>query len=229
MTNFTSTAPAWKKLYVQGTSYRIIPSRFPPIQLFERFVSLDELELAYELEALTNDRLLDEVGQISLVAKDDRICGPGSSAIMAAFTHAGVSSRFSNGNFGVYYAAMDVDTALAESRHSRARFMAATNEPPQSIKMRCHSCLVDSHLVDASNNSELLTPNSWEAPQAFGAAVRSSGELGIVYPSVRLSQGLCIAAFKPKVLTPPATQAGLYEYIWNGEMISDVFELSKIG
>lgn len=229
MPDAAQTKTVWRKKNTHGTSYRIIPSRFPPIQLFERLLAPEDLELAYELEALTNDRLLDEAGRISLVAEADRICGPGSSAIMAAFTHTGVASRFSNGNFGVYYAAMDLDTAFAESRHSRARFLAATNEPPQSLKMRCHTCHIDANLVDASTDKSLLIANSWRAAQVFGASVRAAGELGIVYPSVRLSKGSCIAAFKPTTLTPPATQAGLYEYIWNGEMISDVFELSKIG
>ena len=67
--------------------WRIIPSRFPPIELFERVSDPGDLEAIYELESLTNPRLRDEVGDIRLVPPEDRVSGPGSSAIMAAFTH----------------------------------------------------------------------------------------------------------------------------------------------
>lgn len=41
--------------------WRIIPSRFPPIQLFERVTEPDDLEAILELASLTNPRLRDEV------------------------------------------------------------------------------------------------------------------------------------------------------------------------
>src|SRR5690606_15574123 len=42
--------------------WRIIPSRFPPIQLFERVTEPEDLDAVFELEALTNPRLRDEAG-----------------------------------------------------------------------------------------------------------------------------------------------------------------------
>ena len=67
--------------------WRIIPSRFPPIQLFERVTDPDDLEAVFELDALTNPRLRDEAGDIELVPPKDRISGPATTIIMAAFTH----------------------------------------------------------------------------------------------------------------------------------------------
>ena len=37
--------------------FRIVPSRFPPISLFEAVVDPADLEAVYEIEAMTNDRL----------------------------------------------------------------------------------------------------------------------------------------------------------------------------
>src|SRR5690606_7738687 len=109
--------------------WRIIPSRFPPIQLFERVTDPDDLEAIFELEALTNPRLRDEAGDIRLVAPQDRISGPGTSVIMAAFTHLNPDgSRFTDGTFGVFYAAGDIETAIAETSYHRERFMRATAE-----------------------------------------------------------------------------------------------------
>jgi hypothetical protein len=107
--------------------WRIIPSRFPTIALFERVTAPDDLEAVFEVEALTNPRLRDEAGDIRLVSPDDRVSGPGASVIMAAFTHLNPQgSRFSDGSYGVFYAADDLDTAIAETAYHRERFMRAT-------------------------------------------------------------------------------------------------------
>ena len=42
--------------------FRVISSRFPPIDLFERVASPEDWEALYWLESLTNPRLRDEVG-----------------------------------------------------------------------------------------------------------------------------------------------------------------------
>ena len=67
--------------------YRIIPSRFPPIDLFERIAPPEDWEALIALESLTNDRIRQEVGDISLVPVEERVSGPGASVVMAAFTH----------------------------------------------------------------------------------------------------------------------------------------------
>ena len=61
------------RIYLNAETYRIIPSHFPPISLFENLLDPDELEAAYALESLTNARLQDEAGHILLVEKDDRV------------------------------------------------------------------------------------------------------------------------------------------------------------
>ena len=61
-------ASTMDKVDVNSDSYRLIPSHFPPISLFENLLDPEDLETAYELEGLTNDRLQDEAGNIFLVA-----------------------------------------------------------------------------------------------------------------------------------------------------------------
>ena len=60
--------------------YRIIPSRYPPVGLFDTLVEPDELEVLFELEGMTNDRLRDEAGEIALVPVADRLIGPACSS-----------------------------------------------------------------------------------------------------------------------------------------------------
>ena len=57
-------------------AHRIVPSRYPPVQLFER-LSGDpaEWETLAEIESLTNPRIRDEIGEIHLVPVEDRVSG----------------------------------------------------------------------------------------------------------------------------------------------------------
>ncbi len=86
-----------------STARRIVASRFPPRTLFDRVADPGDLQAVYDLESLTNDRLRDEVGQIARVPAAERMAGPGTTPIMAAFTHLNPhGSRFSDGSFGVF-------------------------------------------------------------------------------------------------------------------------------
>lgn len=130
-------------------SWRIIPSRFPPIQLFERVTDPADLEAVMELEGMTNPRLRDEVGDIQLVPPEERVSGPGSTIIMAAFTHLNPNgSRFTDGSYGVYYAAKELETAIAETKYHREEFMRATNEPRMELDMRVYLVDVDADYHD---------------------------------------------------------------------------------
>ena len=48
---------------------------------------------------------------------------------MGAFTHIGQSSRFTDGSYGVYYAARELETAIRETAYHFGRFLRSTNEP----------------------------------------------------------------------------------------------------
>lgn len=103
--------------------FRVISSRFPPIALFERVASAADWDALYWLESLTNSRLRDEVGEIELVPREERVFGPGATVIMAAFTHLNpAGSRFADDTFGAFYAAASLATSIAETRYHRELF-----------------------------------------------------------------------------------------------------------
>jgi hypothetical protein len=61
-----------------SSAWRIIASRFPPINLFERVTNNPAVwDVLIELEVLTNPRIRDETGEISLVPPDRRVSGNG--------------------------------------------------------------------------------------------------------------------------------------------------------
>jgi hypothetical protein len=208
-------------------SYRIVPSRYPTVTLFDRVAEPQDFEALYALEALTNDRLRDELGEVSLVPPAERITGPGTTPIMAAFTHLNPQgSRFSDGTFGIYYAARKLDTAIAETRYHRERFLRATAEGPIDLEMRTYLAEVKAKLEDIRarpRSSALYDPVSYAASQPFGLRLRRAGADGIVYDSVRHRGGQCVAAFRPKVIAP-CVQGPHLIYAWDGTSIREVYE-----
>ena len=206
-----------------------MPGRFPPVCLFDRVSSAEDLDIILAIEGLTNDRLREEIGVLHLVPDKDRVYGPGTTPIMAAFTHLNPEgSRFTDGTYGVYYAGKTIDTAIAETLFHKAQFLAATNEPPIEIDMRSYASEIDTQLHDIRNLQAEIPdiydrdPANYGAAQSFAINLRDSGSNGIVYSSVRDMGGECIAVFRPSVMSPVA-QGKHYCYVWNGERIVNVY------
>ncbi|MFA7554930.1 MAG: RES family NAD+ phosphorylase [Spongiibacteraceae bacterium] len=221
-------------IQINETTYRLIPSRFPPIDLFERVSTPEEFDLLHEIESLTNDRLRDEVGDISLVAKEDRIAGNGSGYIMAAFTHAktkGGGGRFDKG-YGIYYCAKDLVTAFEETKYHRAQFFRDFNSGPTRIDMR--SLVADLnkelHTIYGKQDEypDIYHPDDYTASQSLGKELKKSNSWGIKYSSVRNIAGTCYGVFRPPALSN-CRQSKHYEYQFDGHVISHVIEKKSAG
>src|SRR5215217_3921475 len=185
---------------------RIIPSVFPPIDLFERVARPEDLEAVHAIESALNPRLRDAVGDLSLVPKGERVVGPGAGYIMAAFTHISPDgSRFSNGSYGMFYAAQREATAIAETRYHRERFMRATRQARCELDMRVLTVTVKAQLHDLRRMREILPDiyraDDYTASQILGGALRAGGSNGVVYDSVRLDGGKCVGVFRPRMLS----------------------------
>ncbi len=218
--------------HLQGASqYRIIPSRFPPITLFETLVAAEELAVLYAIESMTNDRIQAQAGSLYLLPKHEWVTGPGASIVMAAFTHIGRSSRFSDGSYGVYYAGRDEDTAVAETVFHTERRLRDTAEAAIELDMRCYIGTIDQPLEDVRGNhyAALHDPDlgSWGRCQRFGSGRRDAGAWGLLYRSTRHTAGECVAAFRPRALSLPL-QGKRLRYAWNGEHIDKVLTVSEI-
>ena len=208
--------------------YRIIPSRYPPIDLFERVADPEDLDAVIALESLTNERLRDEIGEIRLVPPTERVAGPGAGYVMAAFTHTPPGGgRFSDEQHGAYYAARTLETAIAETSYHRALFMAATREPPLHLDMRVLEAEVDAKLHDVrgmrARYPAIYDPGDYSASQALARRLRTAGSDGIVYDSVRHPGGRCAAIFRPKRVKR-CREVRYLTYVWDGEAIVEVYE-----
>ncbi|MFZ5605324.1 MAG: RES family NAD+ phosphorylase [Pseudomonadota bacterium] len=220
-----------QEVWLDGPQYRIIPTRFPPINFFERYTPPELMEAAFEIESMTNERLREEAGELHRVAPEDRVSGPGAGTVMAAFTHTGNPSRFTNGSFGIYYCARELETAIRETVFHRERFLGATQQTACEIEMRVFKGTLEKPLLDVrgAEFSHLLNPDpdAYAASQQFGNDIKQRNAWGVVYPSVRNVQGQCVAAFRPPAVSLPV-QSKLLAYHWNGKRICRVYEKKEI-
>lgn len=209
----------------------MIASRFPTVGLFDDVAAPEDLDVVFAIEALTNPRIRQELGELSLVDPADRVVGAGASLVMAAFTHLNpLGSRFSNGSYGVYYAAETLETAVAEVSYHRAEFLRRTSEPEIDIDLRWIQADIQARANDLREYQtmvpEVYSPTSYGASQALGQALRAQGSAAVAYDSVRHPGGHCVAVFKPRALSN-ARAAGHLALHWDGHQITHWFEKSE--
>jgi hypothetical protein len=211
-------------------AWRIVASRYPPIALFERLTADTAVwDALIALEQITNPRVRDEVGDIALVSPDERVSGPGASYVMASFTHLNPKgSRFSDGTYGVYYAASEIETAVAETVFHFATFARDSNDPPRMEDMRVLVGAVAAEFEDVAGLAEtrraqVLDPESYAAARAYARELCDAGANGVVWPSVRRSGGECVGAFRPRAVGLPHQERHL-KYRWNGKRVDRYFD-----
>lgn len=219
------TAADWLVAEIRWTpACRIIRSIFPPISLFEDIADPEDWPLILSAEMKTNPRLVESIGNLDLVPPARRVAGPGSTFLMAPFTHVSRDrpSRFSDGGFGVLYAGDRFEVALLETIHHHQLFMARTAEPP-GWTSQFRELLLDvaADLHDLRGRAEaapMLDADDYRAAQSLGSVLRRSGSDGVVYPSVRSPAGECVGLFYPDLATN-VRQARHLDYHWNGARV----------
>ncbi|ART62742.1 RES family NAD+ phosphorylase [Kushneria marisflavi] len=202
--------------------YRLIPSKFPPIALFDDVASIDEFEVLHELQALTNPRLQAEIGNLALIDTDEIPFGiRGCSYATAPFTHVNLTgSRFSRGRFGVLYIADEMATAIAEvSHHQTAYWRKVPELGYERFVLRGLHCRFDqSGMADAlmlASTHAIYAPDDYTASRALGDEIHAHGLPGLRYRSARSPGNLCWGLMTPRPVRD-IVQTEHYEMVWNG-------------
>ncbi|WP_298232185.1 RES family NAD+ phosphorylase [uncultured Azohydromonas sp.] len=210
-------------------SYRVIPSRFPPVSLFDDVASQDELDAVFAVQAYTNPRLRQELGELDLVPEGERVFGTGSTPVMAAFTYLNRGgSRFSDGTWGVYYAGESLETAIAEASFHAERFLGETRQPPIEVDYRaCVAHIVQPmHDIRGEPWAPAHDPHGYAASKQLAREYRAAGSWGLLYRSVRREGGECVAVFRPKAVQIPVVQGAHVSLVWDGQAISGWYRKS---
>lgn len=181
-------------------THRLVPSRFPPIDTFERVANPSDFEGVLELEGWTNDRLVET--RLRRLPKTEWVYGrPNASVVMAAFLHsAPQGTRFAGPDLGAWYAASALETSALEVANGIRREIALSALEQKTEELREYAARLEGDFVDIrGTRSDLHDPDpaSYQLTQAFGQSIRASSYDGIVYNSVRHPGGVNWVAYRP--------------------------------
>jgi hypothetical protein len=187
---------------VDGPTYRLVPSRYPPVLAFESVAAADDLDAVMELEGWTNDRLVLE--RVARLHKTEWVYGvPNASVIMASFLHGGPTGlRFTSAALNGWCASLALRTAIAEVAHHLRREAVNMRVRSLTLHYRTYTAKLAGTYQDirgmAAARPELYKADDYTASQTFGEALRASGGDGILYDSVRHVGGTNVVVLRPK-------------------------------
>jgi len=179
----------------------------PPVlqPLASSFGALQKLE---ELEGVTSGRLAVQQKGLPGIPPAMLATGYGYTFINASFSYRRPGgNRFNPPEWGAWYCAFTVETALKEVAFHLTRALAHCGGDYDNTTryMELLARFGDSFrdLRNAAPRPDCLDPDTargYPAGQALAARLRANGDNGIVYPSVRHDGGTCLVAFWPRLI-----------------------------
>lgn len=221
--------PPETRVKLTGTC-RLVPSRFPSAGILDTVARPEDLELMFELESWTNDRISTELGILHRLPRREWVTGePYSSVIMAAFCHPRPhGSRFNGPDRGAWYAATRIEVAHSEVVYHRTLELAEVGVFETSVQMRLYRADFDAAFHDIRKPSAKYAPfhdpASYAASQTLARQLLEQGSNGVLYRSVRHPGGECIACFRPPLVRHVRTGPH-FEYTWTGTRTPKIRQL----
>ena len=191
-------------------THRLIPYRYSDRgrPVLNRLAEDDDdlLKDLTELEGATNDRLLGESGRLPGISTVELVSGFHLAHIInASFTHANPSGgRFNSPARGAWYAAFEMETAQKEVAFHRASDLKEIRWTAEDVSPYI-DYLADFRyefhdIRDDPDFSDCLDPDHYYVSQVLGQQLLAGGSAGILYPSVRHKDAVCVACFRPPLV-----------------------------
>jgi len=182
-----------------------------------------ELDLLAEIEGATSGRLIAEERGLGALGPDELVHGvPHARFINASFAYAKPREpmRFSPANRGAWYAALALETCIAEVGHHLTGALADAGDFNAVVAYGEMLASMSGVFVDLRESPDhpALDPDpaaGYPAGNAVAARARAEGHNGMIYPSVRDRGGTCIAALWPNVVQSVA-QGVMVRLTWSG-------------
>lgn len=183
----------------------------------------DELDLLAEIESATSGRLIAEERGLGALSPDELVHGvPHARFINASFAYSKPREpmRFNPANRGAWYAALAIETCIAEVGHHLTLALADAGDFNAVVEYGEMLASMSGVFVDLRELAEhpALDPepaSGYAAGNAVAALARAEGHNGIIYPSVRHAGGTCIAALWPNVVQS-VVQGAMVRLTWSG-------------
>ena len=207
----------------QFDTCRLIPSRFADAEdsvLAPLADHNDMLGDLFDLDNATNERLRGEYGGLPGIGVDELVFGvPNFRIINAAFTYARPEgNRFSDDERGAWYCAFEPETALAEIIFHKTVEYQEIDRFDDSV---CYQTMLADFtatfhdLRGARGNALVLALDSYIASQELAAELLEAGSMGVIFPSVRRTNGTNLACFRP-ALVGNVRKGRAYRLTWAG-------------
>jgi RES domain-containing protein len=193
----------------------------PPV--LEALVDSDqELRELAEIEGATSSRLQAQARGISgLDARELVYDVPHAHFINASFAYAKPRepNRFNGETRGAWYAALDVETCLAEITFHMTDFLAKAGDFHATVDYAEMVCSVSGEFLDLRTHAHpALSPDKatgYPEGNRLALDARRTGLNGIVYPSVRHAGGTCLAILRPAAVQS-VRQGDVWRLTWKG-------------
>lgn len=211
---------------------RLVPSRYPTVGILDAVARPEDLDLLFELESWSNDRISAELGILRRISPSEWVVGrPMASVIMAAFCHPRPSgSRFNGPERGAWYAGFSLKVAHDEAIFHRSQELSEVGISDTRVEMRLYSADFDAvfHDIRALNveNQTYHDAMSYEASQKLARKLLDGGSNGVLYRSVRHRGGECIACFRPP-LVGNVRPGAHFQYRWQGTRTPKIIRLKE--
>jgi hypothetical protein len=208
-----------------GDTYRLIPSRFPPVSVYEGLVANDRLEELTKVEDLTNPRLKSEARIADAAGENSKSSARLQNWNLAPFAYGNPEgSTFFNEERPCLEMAANRQTALAISVTRRQRFLERTSEAPIGLDMRMFKTPVEGLFLDL---------RAYDAEDIYGRGREIGARLpdgvdGILFRPIERPTATAISVVSGLVLGR-TLQTVHYRYMWNGQRISLLYAFDEVG
>lgn len=186
--------------------------------------SEDELALLGEIEGATSARLMAQERGISGLAANELVYDvPHAHFINASFAYARPQqpNRFNGANRGAWYAALALETCLAEVGFHLTNALADAGDFNATVEYAEMFCSLAGDFLDLRQRPQHPSLGAdiaaaYPLGNALAARARAEGLNGIIYPSVRHPGGTCLVALRPAAVQS-VRQGDVYRMIWRGQ------------
>ncbi|WP_217430336.1 RES family NAD+ phosphorylase [Sphingomonas bacterium] len=195
----------------------------------------DDLAALAEIEGATSRRLTAETRGIAGLPANELVHGVAHARfINASFAYAKprALSRFNGPDRGAWYAALEVETSVAEVAYHLTQALADAGDFNAVVDYaEMHASLAGEFLdLRQRPDHQALDPDEtrgYAAGNAMANAARAAGLNGVIYPSVRCPSGTCVAALWPHAVQSVA-QGKVWRLTWNGKPEPQISRVDQV-
>lgn len=203
---------------------RLIPSKYPTVDIYERFGSREMQALAANLETLTNPRLLAKQRLSGDMSPDS------GSPRLQNWNHAPFAyplpegSHFLPSPYSVMELASTEVGALGRAVLRREEFLSRTSEAACGVDMRVISNRIGGTFVDLRN---LPVDLEVAARREIGRKLYEEGVNGVVYRMAEVPDSDFVGIFRLDALDQKGVQGAHYRLRWDGQRINRIFNFTE--